>query len=184
VNGNSGVTIIANSNVTIAVTAANSYTFATGSFAPSANATVQLGLTGSRWSNIWGLASSAQYADLAEYYLGDIAYEPGTVLDFGGENEVTICGSVMSIKIAGVVSTQPGFIMNDSDLTDTSVPVALQGRVPTKVVGKISKGDMMISAGNGHAMACSSPIIGSVIGKALSDFDGIEGVIEVVIGRN
>ena len=89
-NGNSNITITANSNVTIAVTAANSYTFATGSFAPSANATVQLGLTGARWSNIWGLASSAQYADLAEYYLGDISYEPGTVLEFGGNNEVTI----------------------------------------------------------------------------------------------
>jgi hypothetical protein len=42
---------------------------------------------------------------------------------------------------------------------------------------------MMVSAGNGHAMACSSPVIGSVIGKALDDFDGDEGVIEVVVGR-
>ena len=182
-NGNSNITITANSNVTIAVTAANSYTFATGSFAPSANATVQLGLTGARWSNIWGLASSAQYADLAEYYLGDISYEPGTVLEFGGNNEVTICSTIMSTKIAGVVSTNPGFIMNDGDLQETSIPVALQGRVPTKVVGKVSKGDMMISAGNGYAVSCSSPVIGSVIGKALADFDGSEGMIEVVVGR-
>ena len=89
----------------------------------------------------------------------------------------------MSTKIAGVVSTNPGFIMNDGDLQETSIPVALQGRVPTKVVGKICKGDMMISAGNGYAVSCSSPVIGSVIGKALADFDGSEGMIEVVVGR-
>ena len=182
-NGNSNVTITANSNVTIAVTAANSYTFATGSFAPSANATVQLGLTGARWSNIWGLASSAQYADLAEYYVSDADYEPGTVVDFGGVNEVTICGTVMSTRIAGVVSTEPGFVMNDGQAGEFTLPIALQGRVPTKVVGKVNKGDMMVSAGNGYAHSCSAPVIGSVIGKALADFDGTEGVIEVVVGR-
>ena len=42
---------------------------------------------------------------------------------------------------------------------------------------------MMISAGDGRACACTSPQIGTVIGKALSDFNGTEGVIEVVVGR-
>ena len=182
-NGTSNVTVTSSGNITLNVTAANNYVFATGSFAPNGNGAQQLGLTGARWSNIWGLASSAQYADLAEYYVSDADYEPGTVMDFGGENEVTICGNAMSQRIAGVVSTEPGYVMNDGQAGEFTLPIALQGRVPTKVVGKISKGDMMVSAGNGHAQSCSAPVIGSVIGKALADFDGVEGVIEVVIGR-
>jgi hypothetical protein len=63
------------------------------------------------------------------------------------------------------------------------VKLALQGRVPCKVRGKVSKGDMMVSAGGGYARAEHSPILGSIIGKALEDFDGISGVIEVVVGR-
>ena len=154
------------------------------SFIPNANATLNLGATGSRWANIWGLASSAQYADLAERYDAGIYIEPGTVVEFGGDNEVQICGTEMSTKVAGVVSTAPGYLMNDTeDKGNNWVPVALQGRVPTKVVGPVAKGDMMVSAGKGHAMACSAPVVGSVIGKALENFEGAEGVIEVVVGR-
>ena len=61
--------------------------------------------------------------------------------------------------------------------------VALVGRVPCKVVGKVSKGDMMVSAGNGYAKASSAPAIGTVIGKSLENFDGIDGIIEVAIGK-
>jgi len=64
-----------------------------------------------------------------------------------------------------------------------TVALALTGRVPTKVTGTVRKGDMMIAAGNGHACACATPSMGSVIGKALEDFDGESGVIEVVVGR-
>ena len=182
-NSTSNITVASAGNITLNVTAANNYVFATSSFAPSSNGAVQLGLTGSRWSNIWGLASSAQYADLAEYYVSDADYEPGTVVDFGGVNEVTVCGTMTSTRIAGVVSTEPGYVMNDGQAGEFTLPIALQGRVPTKVVGKVRKGDMMVSAGNGHAQSCSAPVIGSVIGKALADFDGTEGVIEVVVGR-
>jgi len=42
---------------------------------------------------------------------------------------------------------------------------------------------MMVSAGNGMARAEADPKMGSVIGKAIEDFNGGEGVIEVVIGR-
>jgi hypothetical protein len=64
------------------------------------------------------------------------------------------------------------------------VELALLGRVPTKVVGPVKKGDMMVSAGDGHARAENLPQIGTVIGKALEDFNGDRGVIEVVVGRN
>jgi hypothetical protein len=51
------------------------------------------------------------------------------------------------------------------------------------VVGSVSKGDMMVSAGNGRAMACATPAMGSVIGKALENFTGDQGTIEIVVGR-
>jgi len=62
--------------------------------------------------------------------------------------------------------------------------VALVGRVPCKVQGPVAKGDMMVSAGNGKARAEADPKVGAVIGKALEDFNGEEGVIEVVIGKH
>ena len=128
------------------------------------------------------IATTAKWADLAEHYLADCAYEPGTVLEFGGSKEVTVAQDATR-RVAGVVSTKPAFIMNDSLKGETVVKLALQGRVPCKVRGKISKGDMLISGGNGYARPSSDPMIGSVIGKALEDFDGIEGIIEVVVGR-
>ena len=88
----------------------------------------------------------------------------------------------MCQRVAGVVSTNPAYIMN-SGQTGIATAIALQGRVPTKVRGQVRKGDMMVSAGDGYARAEANPKIGSVIGKALADFDGLEGVIEVVVGR-
>ncbi|NDB85714.1 MAG: hypothetical protein EB127_23890, partial [Alphaproteobacteria bacterium] len=74
-------------------------------------------------------------------------------------------------------------LMNAELEAEHVATVALQGRVPVKVKGKISKGDMLVSAGDGYAKAHDDPRMGMVIGKALEDFDGEEGMIEVVIGR-
>jgi hypothetical protein len=131
---------------------------------------------------LYGTASSAQYADLAENYSADADYEAGTVVCFGGDAEVTQCNEDGDRRIAGVVSTDPAYLMNSS-LEGTKAAVALQGRVPCKVTGAVQKGDMMVSAGNGMARAEADPKMGSVIGKAIEDFNGGEGVIEVVIGR-
>jgi hypothetical protein len=73
--------------------------------------------------------------------------------------------------------------MNSGLQGEFTVAVALSGRVPTLVVGPVAKGDMMVSAGNGRARAEADPILGSVIGKALEDFNGTEGTIEIVVGR-
>lgn len=127
-----------------------------------------------------GTATSAQYADLAEMYSADADIEPGTVVCFGGDAEVTTCMADADKKIAGVVSTNPAYLMN-SDAE--GVAVALQGRVPCKVTGAIAKGDMLVSAGNGMARAEENPAMGTVIGKALEDHAEGEGVIEVVVGR-
>jgi hypothetical protein len=115
-------------------------------------------------------------------YTADCGYKPSTVLQFGGVCEVTVA-TTGTRAVAGVVSTDPAFRMNDA-LTGTNVvALALQGRVPCLVRGPIKKGDMLVSAGGGYAMADPDPKLGSVIGKALEDFDGDEGVIEVVVGR-
>jgi hypothetical protein len=103
-------------------------------------------------------------------------------LCFGGDAEVTLCVDDGCRKVAGVVSTNPAYLMN-SALEGTKAAVALQGRVPCKVTGKIAKGDMLVAAGNGYARAEADPKVGQVIGKALENFDGEEGVIEVVVGR-
>jgi len=133
-----------------------------------------------------GVASSAKYADLAERYTSDSNYEAGTVLVFGGDEEVTESTQRLDKRIAGIVSTDPAYLMNSA--LENSVAVGLQGRVPCKVVGEIRKGDLMVSSATpGHAEAWledSNPPTGCVIGKALENKIGAgPDVIEVVVGR-
>ena len=147
------------------------------------NGVGNIGSATAYFNTIFAKATSAQYADLAELYVADATYTPGTVLDFGGAKEVTLSSVASSTRVAGVVSTNPAHLMNSMIQDDTTVPVALQGRVPTSVTGTVRKGDMMVSAGNGFAQACATPSMGTVIGKALADFDGASGTIEIVVGR-
>jgi len=143
----------------------------------------QRDVNGNLWANLFvGIATQARYADLAEAYVADAHYEPGTVLEFGGEHEVTLAED-STRRIAGVVSAKPAYLMNSECQGDHVVVLALTGRVPVKVRGTIRKGDMMISAGDGYARPSSNPLMGSVLGKALENFDNGEGVIEIVVGR-
>jgi len=146
------------------------------------NGVGDIGQTGNRFAVIYGQSTSAQYADLAEKYVSDTDYDSGTVLEFGGEYEVTLA-SDETVRVAGIVSTQPAFKMNDDLVADHVVMIALQGRVPCKVEGTIQKGDMLVSAGNGKAKATNNPQFGTVIGKALQEHQGADGIIEVVVGR-
>lgn len=136
------------------------------------------------WTLSSGSRLQATYADLAEYYAADKKYEPGTVLEFGGENEVTSAG-IESNKIAGVVSSEPAYVMNTNIQAEHPVAIALIGRVPVKVIGIVPRGSMLISAGNGLAKASIvTPKIGTVIGKAITSKsdDGV-GTVEALIGR-
>jgi len=173
VRGSAGNAIVATGNV-------NVY----GSIVPFgwASGTGNIGSPGRAWNTVFAKATSAQYADLAENYQADAAYAPGTVLEFGGEHEVTVAEDGTR-RVAGVVSTDPAHLMNGGLTGQNVVALALQGRVPCRVRGTIRKGDMLISGGSGFARPDSSPQLGSVIGKALENFDGNEGVIEVVVGR-
>jgi hypothetical protein len=156
--------------------------FTAGYIVPTSNISQDLGTTTNWWNVFYGVSTQARYADLAENYQADAQYEPGTVLEFGGTNELTVAQDATR-KVAGVVSTNPAHLMNGMLVGTNVVPLALQGRTPCKVRGKIAKGDMLISGGGGFARSDHNPQIGTVIGKALEDFDGVEGVIEVVVGR-
>jgi hypothetical protein len=137
---------------------------------------------------IWSLTGAsklqATYADLAEYYEGDQEYEPGTVLVFGGDKEVTTSTMINDTRAAGVVTTNPAYVMNQEQ-TGIKVCLALAGRVPCKIIGRIKKGDMLTtSATPGYAIKAHNPTLGSIIGKALEDKDnGDAGVIQVAVGR-
>jgi hypothetical protein len=148
----------------------------------NANGVGNIGSTGTRFNQVFALASSAQYADLAEKYTADADYAPGTVIMFGGKQEVTICSNDSCSRVAGVVSTNPAYIMNDGLAAPFVAAVALTGRVPCLVTGTVRKGDLMVSAGNGVARAEADPRVGTVIGKALADSEG-NATIEVVVGR-
>jgi len=137
-------------------------------------------------------AKQAQYADVAERYQADGEYEPGTLLVFGGDAEVTISTTAINKRIAGIVTTDPYCVMNSpKDRRDdpTFPAMALLGRVPAKVIGEVQKGDLMVSSDTaGHACAWTeegSPPAGSIVGKAVQDKTSAEaGVIEVAVGIN
>jgi hypothetical protein len=126
----------------------------------------------------------ANYADLAENFASDREYDPGTVLTLGGTKEVTISTVDQDTKVAGVVTTDPAFVMNHK-LIGTKSCIALQGRVPCKVVGPIELGDLLVTSDiPGHARKAISPTVGSVLGKALQNYNSTEpGIIEILVGR-
>ena len=126
---------------------------------------------------ITATATQAQYADLAEKYASDSDIEAGTVVHFAGEGKLAACDQANHHAVAGIISTDPAYLMNsDQD----GVALAISGRVPCKVTGAVAAGDLMVSAGNGMAMANNSPAIGTVIGKAIEAHSGGEGTIEVL----
>ncbi len=188
-NINATGTISATGNVTGAnVTTAGSLTVnsiagVTAIVNGAGNAVGNIGSASTYFKQVFAQATTALYADLAEVYEGDDDYTTGTVVSFGGSKEVTQSQTVNDARVAGVISEKPSYLMNNGLTAKHRAVVALTGRVPTLVVGTVAKGDMMVSAGNGHAQACATPAMGTVIGKALQDFNGSSGIIEIVVGR-
>ena len=147
------------------------------------NGTGNIGSSTTYFNTVFAKATSAQYADLAEVYVPDVDYSPGTVVVFGGQKEITQSTAYAQMSIAGVISTHPAHVMNAGS---AGLPVALQGRVPCRVIGNIRKGDLVTSsevAGVATRLDPADWVPGSVIGKALEDHDDGEGIIEVVVGR-
>jgi len=158
---------------------------------PDTDNTYDIGSATAKYKDVYatlfrGTATESYYADLAENYLGDTEYEPGSVLVFGGDAEVTDTTVKGDHRVAGVVTTNPAHLMNSHLEGEFITGVALQGRVPCKVVGKVSKGDMLVaSAIAGYAVVDNDPRVGSIIGKALENKNDTErGTVEVVVGKH
>ena len=144
--------------------------------------------------NIWtagvfsGTATSARYADLAEKYRSDAVYAPGTVVRIGGSAEITLEKRQASTNVFGVISTAPGIMLNAGAGEDTDeiwLYVALNGRVPVRVVGSVKKGDFLVSASNGCARVASSKEVkfNTKVGIALEDKDGDDEALLLVAVR-
>lgn len=133
---------------------------------------------------LYGTATSARYADLAERYESDNQYDVGTVLVIGGTKEVTVSNKHADTAVIGIVSKNPAYMMNSDAGNDETHPyIALKGRVPCKVAGVVKKGDLLVtSIYAGYATAMSeSDHPSSVIGKALEDNNKSLGIIEVLV---
>lgn len=137
--------------------------------------------------NITGTNLNSSNADLAEMYVADQDYPAGTVVEFGGKFEITASTQTHSTRVAGIISTDPSYLMNSAQAGEHVLPVALTGRVPCRVVGTIRKGDRLVASPfNGVAMSLDNRLYepGCIIGKALEEYNSItNGTIEVAVGR-
>ena len=150
---------------------------------PDADASYDIGTSLKGYNTVYAKATSAQYADLAEVYESDSEYEVGTVVVFGGEKEITQSITGNDTAVAGVISENPAYLMNSKAIGQ---PVALMGKVKCKVSGFIKKGDMLSTHASIHGVAkkAHDPAPGTIIGKALENYDSTEiGTINIVVGR-
>ena len=183
------LSVITSSNGNISLLPNGSGNINTGAnIMPTANVTANIGSAALSYNTIFAKATSAQYSDLAEMYCADSEYTPGTVLEFGGEQEVTATTQSHSTQVAGIVSTNPSYLMNSTLACVNAVEVALVGRVPCHVVGTIAKGDRLVASstpGTATRLDMSQYQPGCIIGKALEAYDSeTVGTIEVAVGRN
>lgn len=151
----------------------------------AANGTGNIGSSSSYFNTVFAKATSAQYADLAERFEADEIMPAGTVVELGGEKEITRAKLELTDEVFGVISTRAAYLMNGAAGSDeTHPPIAMTGRVPVLVVGKVRKGQRLVSAGNGIARAAepgeATPF--NVIGRALvSKSTEGQGTVEAIV---
>lgn len=158
---------------------------------PLATGSIDVGSNSLRYQavyaqTIYSTTNNATYADLAERYKADASYEVGTVLRIGGTEEVTICNTYEDESYAGIVSASPAYAMNSELGPVERCPyIALKGRVPVKIKGPCKKGQILVTSDfPGHAEVRrpgQRPNPLGVVGKALQDFDGEFGIVEVMV---
>ena len=186
------VTVVYDDVTAISVFSADAdFVVKSGESLKAAFSSIKQGITmnGGAGYKFHGTAIRAQYADLAELYVSDASYEPGTVVKIGGEAEVTQTTELFCANVFGIVSTDPAYLMN-SMCEGTTVAVALTGRVPCKVIGLVKKGDRILASEEpGVARVPTDYEMRDVkdwyriVGRALEDktTEGI-GLVEVVVG--
>jgi len=183
-----GIGTLGSLSVTGNITAGN-VTVSTGTVAigalinNNANGVGNIGTSTEYFDTVFAKATSAQYADLAENYTADAEYAPGTVVIFGGEQEITISTEVADERVAGAISTNPAHLMNSGQ---PGLPVALRGRVPVNVIGPVTKGDSLVTgstAGYAQSVGRSRLYSQAVFAKALETNleDGKKIIIAVIL---
>ena len=185
--GNANVSIGGTANVAVFTTTG---AILTGLSVPSidktgTNAVGNIGSSSNYFNRVFATATTALYADVAERFAADDVLVPGTVVELGGVAEITRAVEELSENVFGVVSTAPAFTMNGGAGEDDTHPaIAMTGRVPVQVVGKVRKGQRLVSAGNGIARAARNgeATAFNVIGRALVDKATEEqGIIEAIV---
>jgi len=164
----------------------------TATIVPTVNNSYNLGSSTQKFNTVYattfnGTSTQATYADVAERFAADQEYAPGTVVALGGVAEITSAVEDGSDEVFGVISTAPAHLMNAGAGNDITHPaVAISGRVPVRVIGKVRKGQRLISAGNGLARAAERhELTGfNVIGRSLEnkitdDVDTVETIVRL-----
>ena len=153
-----------------------------GVILPSANASINIGSTTQWFNTFYGVSTQAKYADLAENYASDAEYAPGTVVVFGGAAEITTTTLYADVRVAGVISANPAYLMNSAA---AGLPVALRGRVHVKVMGPVKKGDLLVSSavpGVAVSVGSDQSLPLSVFAKSLADKTDLgQELVEAVI---
>jgi hypothetical protein len=185
-----------NANVFDYLTGGNSVTQFSGNIAPNkvqstiitTGANTTSGTITGNWSLTTGSRLVSTYADLAERFEADDIYDAGTVVEMGGDKEITAVQYELSEDVFGVVSTTAGYLMNAMAGDDDTHPaIAVGGRVHVKVIGKVHKGQRLVSAGKGIARAAKpgEATAFNIIGRALEHKTTDElGVVEAFVKIN
>ena len=122
---------------------------------------------------VHAVATSAQYADVAERFEADAPMSEGAVVEVGGSAEITETTSEMSDNVFGVISTQPAYAMNAGAGNSESHPfVAMTGRTPVRVTGVITKGQRLVSS---TVKGCARAV---AVGESISPFNVIGRALE------
>jgi hypothetical protein len=185
-----------NGNVFDYLTGSNAVVQFAGNIAPgrvttqviTAGANTTAGNITGNWTLTAGSRFNATYADLAERFEADAFYDAGTVVEMGGDKEITAVQYELSDDVFGVVSDTAAYLMNAGAGNDlTHPPIAVGGRVKVKVNGIVKKGQRLVSAGNGIARAAKAGEATSfnVIGRALENKTTTgTGVVEAFVKIN
>jgi hypothetical protein len=134
-------------------------------------------------------STGADYAEAVDVTGDRTQYEPGDILviDPSTPGKFLKSTQAYSTLVAGIYSTKPGFVGRKQPASANEIPMAMVGRVPTKVSaenGPIKVGDLLVASSTpGRAMKGTdrSLLTGAVVGKALGSLDSGMGVIEVLV---
>lgn len=141
--------------------------------------------TASTTGRISSVSSSLGGSDIAEMYQASEYMEPGDVVSILRGINVAKATLIDRDKMMGVVSTNPGIILGSGpgrEGISGDVPIALAGRVPTKVStenGPIHTGDYL-TLSSVPGVGAKATKAGNTIGQALEDYSST-GVGKIMV---